>query len=121
MTSQATSSQNPSRLTPKLLAIVLGFELFVVLFVALAILGAKLLPLGWSIAVFVLLVVLNLASLSQVRKPLGLWLGSVLQICLLGCALIAPATLIVAAVFICLWVFAVVRGRRVDAQFVSTR
>lgn len=114
MTSPASTQQAPRPVTPKLIAVVLGFELFVVLFISLAILGAKILPLGWSIALFVGLLGLTLASLSQVRKPLGLWLGSVLQVCVLAISIIAPMTLIVAVVFICLWIFALVRGRRMD-------
>jgi hypothetical protein len=98
--------------TPRLARTVLIFEALVVMFGALAAraltdLGtAATLGTGGALAVALLL------TTGLLRRPVGIVVGSVLQAVLLATALVVPEMLVLAVVFVALWVAALVLGHR---------
>ena len=103
-------------LTESLLSIVLGLEAALVFFVILTVFGLDLLPpavtFGAGIA---LMVVLVLAS-RAVRHDWGVWLGWLLQLVLVLLGLIHPALYVAGGIFVAIWIYCFVTGRRIDRR-----
>ncbi|MFL6100566.1 MAG: DUF4233 domain-containing protein [Actinomycetales bacterium] len=96
-------------------SIVLGGELFVVLFAALvarALSGVA----GWTVLVVSLVVVaLIVAAMATMRRePVGYVLGSLVQGALLASTYWIHLMVAVGLIFTALWVVALVQGRKVD-------
>lgn len=102
--------------TESLLSIVLGLEAFVIFFVALTVFGLRELSPAVAFGGGAVLIVLFLVAAWAVRFSWGVWLGWALQVVLASFGVITPVLFAVAAVFIALWVYCVVTGRRLDAR-----
>ena len=95
-------------------AIVLGFESVVMFFAALVIFGLKALPAPIALGGGAVLCVLLLANTVLLRYPWGYGLGWALQgVIALACILV-PLLSIVAAIFIGLWIYCMVKGAQID-------
>ncbi|WP_156221118.1 DUF4233 domain-containing protein [Pseudactinotalea suaedae] len=97
---------------------VLTFEIFVIVLAALVAFGLRepgtsVGPI-WAVAGGGVLLCLVAAGL--VRRPVGLWLGSLLQVLLIAAGLVVPAMYGVGGVFAVLWVVAILLGRRIDTE-----
>src|SRR5262249_53499097 len=96
-------------------SVVLGGELFVVLFAALvarALSGVS----GWTVLVVALVVIaLIVVALGTLRRePVGYAAGSVVHAALLASTFWVHLMAVVGAIFTALWVVALVQGRRID-------
>ncbi|GAB2596842.1 hypothetical protein GCM10027067_04900 [Pseudactinotalea suaedae] len=96
----------------------LTFEIFVIVLAALVAFGLRepgtsVGPI-WAVAGGGVLLCLVAAGL--VRRPVGLWLGSLLQVLLIAAGLVVPAMYGVGGVFAVLWVVAILLGRRIDTE-----
>lgn len=122
----AQSPQNPQKAqgrqrrarsaSESLLSIVLGLEAVLVFFIALTLFGLDVLsPLVAFGGGAVLLVLLLLAG-RMVSRPAGVWLGWVLQLVLILLGLLLPALYVAGAIFVAIWVYCFVVGRRLDRQ-----
>jgi len=100
-----------------LASIVLVFESVVMFFAALVIFGLKALPaplaLGGGAAVCVLLLA---TSLIVMRFGRGYALGWVLQGVIVAACFLVPLLAFVAAIFIGLWIYCMVKGAQIDRQ-----
>jgi hypothetical protein len=95
-------------------AIVLGFESVVMFFAALVIFGLKALPAPVALIGGAVLCLLLLANAALLRYPWGYALGWALQgVIALACILV-PLLAIVAAIFIGLWIYCMVKGAQID-------
>lgn len=99
-----------------LLSIVLGMEAFVVFFVALTVFGLRELSAPVAFGGGAVLIVAFAVAAYAMRFPWGVWLGWLMQAVLVSLGLITPVLFAVAAVFLALWVFCFVTGRRLDAR-----
>ncbi|HET8601386.1 MAG TPA: DUF4233 domain-containing protein [Segeticoccus sp.] len=108
----------PERMTRRFAAVVIGTQGLAVFFWALV--ANRLAAVhGESQSTALLVVGLVVAALcvldaGLLRRPWGLTLGWVLQLCTLAMSVIVPAMLIVAIVFLALWLAALVQGHRMD-------
>jgi hypothetical protein len=97
-------------------SIVLGFEAIVMFFAALVIFGLKALPAPVALIGGAALCLLLLANAALLRYRWGYALGWVLQgVIVLACILV-PLLSIVAAIFIGLWIYCMVKGASIDRQ-----
>jgi hypothetical protein len=102
--------------TESLLSIALGLEAVLVFFVVLVVFGLKLLPVGVAFGGGAVLFVLLLAASRFVRYPWGVWLGWVLQAVLVALGILLPLMYFIGAVFLAIWIYCFVMGRRLDAR-----
>jgi hypothetical protein len=102
--------------TESLLSIALGLEAVLVFFVVLVVFGLKLLPVGVAFGGGAVLFVLLLAASRLVRYPWGVWLGWVLQAVLVALGILLPLMYFIGAVFLAIWIYCFVMGRRLDAR-----
>lgn len=109
--------RRPSSVRQSLAAIVLGFEAIVMFFAALVIFGLKTLPapiaLGGGAA---LCVILFATAMAIMRFGKGYALGWVLQAVIVAACFFVPVLAIIAAIFIGLWVYSMVKGTQIDRQ-----
>jgi uncharacterized protein DUF4233 len=96
-------------------SIVLGGELFVVLFAALVARTLSGVSGRTVLVVSIVVVVLIIAAMATMRRPpTGYVLGTVVQAALLASAYWIHLMVFVGLIFIALWVVALVQGRKVD-------
>jgi hypothetical protein len=109
-----------------LASIVLGFELIVVVLIGLAIFGLSLLSpreLGLWIAGGLALACVAALGMMRVGK-VGIVLGWIVHALMLATAIILPTALVVGVLFTALWIYCMVKGRKIDrdrAQFFATQ
>lgn len=100
--------------TESLLSIVLVLEAAVMFFATLAINGLSDLPTEWVIgggaAFLVLLVVVAMLQ----RYRWGVVLGGVLQVAFIATGVLHPFMFVIGAAFAALWVWCLVRARRIE-------
>lgn len=103
------------RLRAKLAGIMLGFDVFVVVFITLYAFGMRLIasPAVWWLGAGALALVLVALALTR-RSRSGLLLGWLVQAVLLAAGALDFGILIVALVFVGLWVYVFVAGARAD-------
>ncbi|WP_051224437.1 DUF4233 domain-containing protein [Pseudoclavibacter soli] len=103
------------RLRSKLAGIMLGFEVFVVIFITLFAFGMQLIasPAVWWLGAAVLVLVIAALALTR-RSRAGLMLGWLVQVVLLAAGLLNFGILIVALVFVAMWIYVFVAGARAD-------
>ena len=96
-------------------SVVLGGELFVVLFAALVARALSDVD-GWTVlGVSLVVVALIVAAMGTMRRePAGYVLGTVVQVALLAATYWVHLMLLVGLIFAALWVVALVQGRKVD-------
>jgi Mn2+/Fe2+ NRAMP family transporter len=96
-------------------SIVLGGELFVVLFAALVARGLSDASDRAVLMVSLVMVVLIFAAMATMRRPpVGFVLGSVVQAALLASTVWIHLMAVVGLIFTGLWVLALVQGHKVD-------
>lgn len=99
-----------------LASIILTFEAVVMFFAALVIFGLKALPaplaLGGGAAVCVLLLV----NVVLLRFRWGYALGWVLQGVIVAACFLVPTLAIIAAIFIGLWIYSMIKGTQIDRE-----
>ncbi|MGA1838648.1 DUF4233 domain-containing protein [Herbiconiux sp. 11R-BC] len=97
-------------------AIVLGFESVVMFFAALVIFGLQALPAPIALGGGAVLCVLLLGSTLLLRYPWGYGLGWALQAVIVLTCILVPLLSIVAAIFVGLWIYCMVKGSQIDRQ-----
>jgi hypothetical protein len=91
---------------------VLVFEALVVLFGSLVARATSDLGSGQALGLGVALAVALVVTTGLLRWPLGYVVGSILQIGVLASAAVVPEMIILAVIFVVLWVAALLVGRR---------
>jgi len=100
--------------TESLLSIVLGLEACMIFFATLVVFGLDQLPALPALAGGGALLLVLVAAAGAVRYPAGVWIGWVLQAVILASGFIAPVMFFVGAVFVGIWIYCFVTGRRLD-------
>jgi hypothetical protein len=111
---QPGRSRRARSVTEMLLSIVLVLEAILIFFVTLTVFGLKVLEPVAAFSGGAVLVVLLMAAALLLRFPWGIWVGWALQLVLLLSGILLPALYFVAAIFIAMWVYCFIRGRRID-------
>lgn len=112
----AARSRRERSASESLLSIVLGLEAFVVFFIALTVYGLKSVPPAVAFGGGAALIVVFLAAAYLVRYPWGVWLGWLLQLALIALGFLTPVLFAVGAIFVAIWVYCFITGRRLDAR-----
>ena len=99
-----------------LLSIVLALEAVLVFFIVLVVFGLKVLSPAVAFGGGAALVVLLVLDSRLVRWPVGVWLGWVLQAALVALGILLPLMYFVGAVFLAIWIYCFVTGRRLDRR-----
>ena len=113
----ATPAPRPRRSARRQFAsTILVLEAFLVFFAALTAYGLQVAPAGtvWGLGGALALCLVLVSGM--LRRPLGYVLGSVLQVPLLAGSLVIPLMLVVAVIFVVLWVMALRLGGRIDRE-----
>jgi len=109
-------------LTPKLLAIALGLDVFLVVFAALTAFGLRRLDPALAFGGGGALVLLCLIAAAFVRKAAwAVWLGWLIQLALIASGLLLAPMYLLGGASLILWVWCLWRGAKADrAPFPST-
>ena len=97
-----------------LLSIVLVLEAMSLFFVMLVVNGRDLLPTGVAFGGGLGAIVLILLVSRTLRWRWGIVLGWVVQLGLVACGLLDPVMYVVAALFIAIWTYCLVKGTQLD-------
>ena len=97
-----------------LLSIVLVLEAMSMFFVILVVNGRGLLPTGVAFGGGLGAIVLMLLVSRVLRFRWGIVLGWVVQAGLIACGLLDPVMYVVAAIFVALWTYCLVKGTQLD-------
>lgn len=116
MAGAASEQRRMRSASESLLSIVLGLEAFVIVFVALTVFGLRILSAPVAFGGGVALIALFAVAAYCMRFRWGVWFGWLMQVVLILLGFITPVLFAVAAVFVALWVFCFVTGRRLDAR-----
>lgn len=68
----------------------------------------------WAVGLGVLLMILLVLAIGGLRRGWGVGVGWVLQVALVATGIFVPLMFLLGAIFLALWVAAVLIGRRVD-------
>lgn len=114
--SGATSGARSTR--KALASIVLGFELIIVVLIGLTIFGLGVTDPRWiGLLIGGVLAVMCITSLGFMRLgEVGITLGWITHALMLATAFILPVSLFVSAIFTALWIYCIVRGKKIDEQ-----
>jgi uncharacterized membrane protein (DUF485 family) len=99
-----------------LLSIALLLEAILVFFVVMVAYGLRVLPTGLVFGGGAALVALLLIDGRLVRRPVGVWIGWALQGALVALGILLPLMYFIGAVFLAIWVYCFVTGRRLDRR-----
>ena len=102
--------------TESLLSIALLLEAVLVFFVVMAAFGLRVLPVGAVFAGGTVLVLLLVLAGRLVRGGAGIWLGWALQVALIAIGILLPLMYFIGALFLGIWIYCFVTGRRLDRQ-----
>ncbi len=116
MMARAPRQRRVRSVTESLLSIVLGLEAALVFFVALTIFGLDILPPLVALGGGVLLIALLLITAAYLRFPWAEWLGWALQVGLIALGLLLPALYVSGAIFVAIWIYCFVTGRKLDRR-----
>jgi len=97
-----------------LLSIVLVLEAMSLFFVMLVVNGRDLLPAGVAFGGGLGAIVLILLVSRTLRWRWGIALGWVVQLGLVACGLLDPVMYVVAALFVAIWTYCLVKGTQLD-------
>ena len=106
-------------LTETLLTIVLGLEAFLMFFVTMTLFGLKVLEPAVAFSSGAVIIALLLLATRVMRYPWGVWVGWALQAVLVATGILLPVMFVIAAGFVALWAFCLVKGRQIDARNLS--
>jgi hypothetical protein len=119
VTASAASPARPPRrertATESLLSVVLVLEAIVVVFGMLVIFGLRVVEPAVAFTGGAVLIVLLIAATRVVRHPWGQWVGHALQLVLLATVFLEVLAGVAAAIFVGFWIWALVKGRQLDA------
>jgi len=101
--------------TESLLSVVLVMEAVVVIFGALVIYGLRVVDPLAAFGGGAVLIVLLLVAVRLVRYPWGQWFGHALQLVLLATVFLEVLAGVAATIFVGFWIWAVIKGRQLDA------
>ncbi len=104
-----------------LLSIVLALEAVLVFFIVLVVFGLRVLSPAVAFGGGAALVVLLVLDSRLVRWPAGAWLGWVLQAALVALGILLPLMYFVGALFLAIWIYCFVTGRRLDRRTAITK
>lgn len=112
----APRARRPRSVTASLAAIVLAVEFLIVVLAALVLFGLRSLSpaLAFGGGGALLLLILVAAALS--RSRVGIALGWVAQITLLATLALDPVVGVVGLIFVALWTYSMIVGRRIDRR-----
>ncbi|MES2092260.1 MAG: DUF4233 domain-containing protein [Actinomycetota bacterium] len=102
--------------TESLLSIALLLEAVLVFFIVMVAYGLKVLPPALVFGGGATFVVLLLLARRLAGGPLGIWTGWVLQVALIAIGILLPLMYFIGALFLAIWVYCFVTGRRLDRQ-----
>jgi len=124
VTAAAPRQRRPRRergAAESLLSIVLVLEAISLFFVVLVVFGRQLLPAGvaWGGGVAAIVVVLLVSRVTRYRW--GVLLGWLVQLGLVALGVLDPVMFAVAAVFVSLWTFCLVKGTQLDRTNAARR
>ena len=108
--------RRPRTVTASLAAIVLACEFLIVVLAALVLLGLRDLPPGIALGGGAALLVLIAAAAALSTRPVGIALGWVVQVVLLLTFRLNLAVGVVGLIFVALWVYSMIVGRRIDRR-----
>jgi hypothetical protein len=97
-------------------AVVLGTEIVVVFLGSLAAWGLGALPAGLALGAGGVLIVLAILAIGTLRKPIGIVLGTIVQVVLVASGLILAELYIVGLIFLGLWAYCMIVGGRIDRR-----
>lgn len=100
--------------TESLLSIVLALEAFLVFFVALTAFGLRALPPAAALGGGLGLIAALVLTAGVLRFRWGVGVGWVLQGVLVATGILLPIMFAIAAVFVGIWIYCFVTGRRID-------
>lgn len=112
------ATQNGRSTRKALASIVLGFELIIVVLMGLTIFGLGVTDPRWfGLVIGGGLAVMCLAALGTMRRgEIGVTLGWVTHGLMLLTGCILPVSLFVSAIFTGLWIYCIVRGKKIDDE-----
>jgi hypothetical protein len=102
--------------TAQLAAMLLATELLVIVLVALALLGLRVLPVGAALGGGGGLIVLSGVAAALASRRVGIVLGWIVQVVLLATFALNIAVGIVGLVFAAIWVYAMIVAGRIDRR-----
>lgn len=102
--------------TESLLSITLLLEAILVFFVIMVSFGLRVLPAGVVFGGGAALIVILLVDGRLVRHPYGVWVGWMLQAALIALGTLLPLMYFIGAVFLAIWIYCFVIGRRLDRR-----
>jgi cbb3-type cytochrome oxidase subunit 3 len=111
----ARRSQRDRSALESLLSIALLLESVMLFFVTLTLFGLKVLPPGLAFGAGLAMIVLLTIDGRLVRYPWGRWLGWALQGVIIAAGFLLPMMFFIGAVFLGIWIYCFVTGRRLDA------
>jgi hypothetical protein len=97
-----------------LLSIVLVLEAMTLFFVTLVVFGRQLLPAGVAWGGGLGAIVLTLLISQTLRWRWGVGLGWLVQLGLVACGFLDPVMFVVAALFVAIWTYCLVKGTQLD-------
>lgn len=112
----APRTRRPRSVTASLAAIVLAVEVLVVVLAALVLFGLRSLPPWAAFGGGGALLLLLLAAAALSRSRTGIALGWVAQVPLLATFALNPAVGVVGLIFVALWTYSMIVGRRIDRR-----
>jgi hypothetical protein len=115
-------SRRPRRergVTETLLSVVLALEAVILFFATLAVNGLTDIPTGLVVAVGGGLIVLFVLVALVQRWAWGVVLGGILQVAFVATGIVHPFMFVIGAVFAGLWVWCLVRARRIETSRLS--
>ncbi|MBG6107260.1 DUF4233 domain-containing protein [Frigoribacterium sp. CG_9.8] len=99
-----------------LLSIALLLETVLVFFVVMVAFGLRVLPIpvvfGGGAALAVLLILAGRLA----GRPVGVWIGWVLQVALIALGILLPLMYFIGAIFAAIWIYCFVTGLRLDRR-----
>lgn len=104
-----------------LLSIVLVLEAMTLFFVTLVVFGRQLLPAGAAWGGGLTAIVLTLLISQTLRWRWGLLLGWLVQLGLVACGFLDPVMFVVAAMFVAIWTYCLVKGTQLDRMNAARR
>lgn len=108
-------------LTESLLSIVLGLEAVLIFFVTLTVFSLKLLPAGVAFGGGAVFVILMLLTGRMLRNDWAVWVGWAIQAALILLGFVHPALFVTGAIFVAIWTYCFVVGRRIDRRNSASR
>jgi uncharacterized membrane protein len=99
-----------------LLSIALLLETVLVFFVVMVAFGLRVLPIPVVFGGGATLAVLLILAGRLAGRPVGVWIGWVLQVALIALGILLPLMYFIGAIFAAIWIYCFVTGLRLDRR-----